>query len=419
MALGVFFVFFVSATVSAATVTLKECFDLAVKQNELLKIDQETILQLAAQRRATRALALPDIGWKWTNIRQDVSGITPGGSGSDRTNSQKSRTTSSFNAVQTIYAGLSELYAMSSLLSEKEREELLYQRTLDELYAQVARAYYGVISLELDLTNVRDSADLTSDRLKELKDRVRLGKSRRSEEITSQAQADDLLAEAIRLEGEIFRARQALSFLTGVDMSKTSLIDQFPASVKISLQDALSRSQKRSDILAFEADVDAKRKAIQVARAAFHPYADVEGNYYTQRPDGLLHESDWDLIFNVRMPLFQGGGAFAGTAEAKSRYRQAELSLARLKRAVNLDVTLALNLYESSVKEAATLNSAYKKAREVYQLHVREYRLGLVNNLDVLQSQNAMQELQHDLYRVLLQAKLSYIDVGLSMGEKL
>ncbi len=409
-----------SSAFSASTVTLQECFELAVQQSELLKISQETILQLAAQRRATRGLALPYVQWQWSNIRQDVSGIRPSGSGSDQTNSQKSRTTSSFNAVQPLYSGFAEFSAMSSLSSEKEREELLYKRAMDVLYADVARTYYGVILLEADLANVRDNARLTGERIDELRERVRLGKSRRSEQLSSQSQSDNLLAEETRLRGDVFRERQSLSFLTGRDMSDAILVDRINlSSVPINLMDALQRSQKRADILAFEADADAKRKAVHVARSAFHPTAEVEGNWYTQRPSGLLEDSDWDLVFRAEVPIFQGGGAFAVTAEAKSRYRAAELTLARLKRAVAWEVTTSVNLYESSVKEAQALRSAYEKARESYQIHVREYRLGLVNNLDVLQSQNIMQDIKHDLDRALLDAKLSYIDVGLSTGEKL
>lgn len=409
-----------SSAFSASTVTLQECFNLAVAQSELLKINQETISQIAAQRRATRGLSLPYVQWQWNNIRQDVSGIRPSGSGSDQTNSQKSRTTSSFNAVQPLYSGFAEFSAMSSLLSEKEREELMYKRAVDVLYADVARTYYGVILLEADLANVRDSAGLTGERVDELKERVRLGKSRRSEQLSSQSQSDNLFAEETRLRGDVFRERQSLSFLTGRDMSNAVLVDRIDlSSAPINLTDALQRSQKRADIMAFEADVDAKRKAIHVARSVFHPTAEVEGNWYTQRPPGLLEDSDWDLIFRAEVPIFQGGGAFAASAEAKSRYREAELTLARLKRTVAWEVTTSVNLYESSVKEAQALRSAYEKARESYQIHVREYRLGLVNNLDVLQSQNIMQDIKHDLDRALLDAKLSFIDVGLSTGEKL
>jgi outer membrane protein len=401
-----------------STATLKQCYDWAVAQNEDLKISREGILQLASQRRSTRALALPDIKWKWSNFRQDTTGIRPTSSGSDQTNSQKSRTTSSFNATQPLYSGFAEFSAMSSLLSEKEREELMLKRALQELYADVARVYYNVLQAETDLSNVRTNLRLTRERISELKDRVRLGKSRHSEMLSAESQAENLSAEETRNQGTIVRGREQLSFLTGHDMSSVPLADQINlAPSAVSVEDALARSDNRSDVQALRADADAKRKAVRVAHAAFHPSADVEGNYYTQRPSGLLHEVDWDLLFSVEVPLFQGGSAFAGTSEAKSRYRESELNLSRLRRSIRTDVKSAFNLFQTSVSETKSLAAAYQKAKESYELQVREYRLGLVNNLEVLQAQNVMQDVKHDWDHTALETKVNYVNYLLSMGD--
>jgi outer membrane protein len=259
---------------------------------------------------------------------------------------------------------------------------------------------------------------LTRERISELKDRVRLGKSRHSEMLSAESQAENLSAEETRNQGTIVRGREQLSFLTGHDMSSVPLADQINlAPSAVSVEDALARSDNRSDVQALRADADAKRKAVRVAHAAFHPSADVEGNYYTQRPSGLLHEVDWDLLFSVEVPLFQGGSAFAGTSEAKSRYRESELNLSRLRRSIRTDVKSAFNLFQTSVSETKSLAAAYQKAKESYELQVREYRLGLVNNLEVLQAQNVMQDVKHDWDHAALETKVNYVNYLLSMGD--
>jgi outer membrane protein len=126
---------------------------------------------------------------------------------------------------------------------------------------------------------------------------------------------------------------------------------------------------------------------------------------------------DWDLLFSVDVPLFQGGSAFAGASEAKSRYREAELNLSRLRRSVRSDVRTAFNLFQTSVSETKSLAAAYQKAKESYELQVREYRLGLVNNLEVLQAQNIMQDVKHDWDRTALETKVNYVNYLLSMGD--
>jgi outer membrane protein len=306
---------------------------------------------------------------------------------------------------------------MSSLLSEKEREEFLFKRAHENLYAEVARVYYDVLKAEADLANIRTNIQLTQDRIGELKERERLGKSRRSELLSSQSQFESLRSLEADALGAIAHDREALSFLTGKDMSTVELVDELnPNEALVPLDNALARADNRLDIQAFKADEDAKRKAIYVARAGYSPTADVTAHYYTQRP-GLLQDVDWDVIFNVDVPIFQGGGVHSASVEAVSRHREAELNLTRLRRSVQSEVRNALTDLKTSLEQAERLESAYDKAHESYQLHVKEYRLGLVNNLEVLASQNAMQATRHDRDQAVLDSRVHAVNFKLAVGD--
>ncbi len=96
----------------------------------------------------------------------------------------------------------------------------------------------------------------------------------------------------------------------------------------------------------------------------------------------------------------------------------AEHSLSRIAKAERVLPKMAQTIDFVSGYVRQQIDRLGLTGKESYQIHVREYRLGLVNNLDVLQAQNTMQDIKHNLDRALLDAKLSYIDVGLSMGEK-
>ena len=64
---------------------------------------------------------------------------------------------------------------------------------------------------------------------------------------------------------------------------------------------------------------------------------------------------------------------------------------------------------QSAVSQVASLKEAHEKAAASYQLQVKEYRLGIVNNLTVLQSLNDMVAAERALDQTALQARADLV----------
>jgi outer membrane protein TolC len=60
------------------------------------------------------------------------------------------------------------------------------------------------------------------------------------------------------------------------------------------------------------------------------------------------------------------------------------------------------------------LDDAQQKSRRSYDMLTREYRLGLVNNLDVLQAMNDLQNVKRDFDVAQLQSKLNLLNLRLA-----
>jgi outer membrane protein len=125
------------------------------------------------------------------------------------------------------------------------------------------------------------------------------------------------------------------------------------------------------------------------------------------------------VLLKINVPIFQGGQTSGETDEARSIYRQSILQAQQLARQVQTDVMKAHTTLKTSVGKSDNLGRAYDKARSSYQGLVSEYRLGLVNNLEVLQAQNVMQQTKHDYDRAVLDSKLNALTLNVVLGEPL
>lgn len=395
-----FFLLLLSPTLSWAqapeaitsSVTLRQCYEWAQLQSETLQIRKENIEQARARGRQALGTALPDVRWKMTDTWQDPNGVekleAKGFSGFV----EKEQVESRFTAQQTLFSGLRDFSAVRGAKHQTERDRLLFEKAERELFNMMATAFYTVVGFETDRTNTANALALADDRVKELRGFLKLGKSRDSEVFTAQAHAAALRGELDRILGEIFAARQELSFLTGHDLSQTPLFDEEPVpAVAPALDAAVAKAKDRTDLRAQREEVEAQRLTVSYQRGYYWPHVDITGNYYTERAT-FLKDIDWDVILDIDVPIFQGGQTAAAVREAASIYRQSKFMLQLMERRVAFDVRKLHGQLEAAIQEVQSSEEAAKSARRSYDALLKESRYGLVTNLDVLQALDFLQE---------------------------
>lgn len=400
-----------------AALTLSDCIERAKSHNERLKIQAESIEQARSRRSQARGTIFPDIRWLQSTTWQDTGGVsTSGGSGSDSNATLERRRLARFNAVQPLFSGFKEFSAMNVYDAEMEREIGSLKRENFYLYRDVAQSFLSVIALENDKSNVQTTIKLNEDRIRELKERARVGRSRESEVISAESQLANLKSQEARIQGDLVVAREGLSYLIGSDVSGQSLVDNLETPQVGTLEEWMNTVEKRSDLRAAKMDLEAKRYGVRMARADYWPIVDAEGNYYTHRI-GFQREIDWDIILSIDVPIFQGGIVRAQVKDALSRWRQARFQLDQAARLARSEVKQAYASLSSSLEETRLLEDAYKKAKRSYELLARDYRFGLATNLDVLQALTIMQDVKQGWDRSETQSKLSFIDLAVAAEQ--
>ncbi|MBK8575869.1 MAG: TolC family protein [Elusimicrobia bacterium] len=365
---------------------LKHCYDLAVQQSEPLKRQREDIVRSQSQARAALGGAFPHVSWEWRDIRQDGSGMDSGGIGSLL---EKNQIESKFSLQQPLFTGLKEFSAYAGFKRQEARDEWRLRQAELQLYDEVSRAFYDVVALESALVNNATSVALSQDRLAELTSFYRLGKSREGEVFSAESQWTALKAIHVRLKGQIRVARETLSFLLGQEVGAAPLV-QGSAETPEPVARYLTLAARRPDLEAQRQEVLAQTLRVRYEKGSYWPIANLSGNYYTQRPS-FYDPIQWDVMLNLDVPLFQGGTVAARVKDARSGLQQAQLSLDYLERQIQSDVKKAYEAWTASLEESQALGDATHAAQKSYDAQRREYRLGLVTNLDVINAMNLMQ----------------------------
>jgi outer membrane protein len=385
----------------ASALTLDDYFAHALARSEVVATQSELILQAEERYRQAGAALRPTIDgvasytWLDTGARDTLANPT-------------SQPHARLTATQPLFRGFREFATLRQTQALVGAQGEDYRQARTQLFRDVAQNFYNVLAFEQDLRNLDEQVNQNLNREKELRDRVRIGRSRTGEVLTVQTRISTLRAEIEQINAQLSVARDVFAFLSGLP-STTPLRDAeaLPTGIE-SLENYLARLPSRPDVKAAQQRLTAAQENITVARGAHLPSVDLNANRYLERR-GNLEDVDWDVQVALTVPLYAGGSLQSQVREAVSQSTQAELDTSRVQRLADQEIR---SLYQTVLldhKQLAALEAAAEAARKNYEAQQRDYRFGLVTNLDVLQALTSYQENLRALDRARYTAKLDYL----------
>jgi outer membrane protein len=319
-------------------------------------------------------------------------------------------------ATQALFRGFREFAGLRQTRALTEAESFRLNQVKITLFVELAQNYYDILSGEQDRRNLEAEIDLYSQRIDELSGRVRIGRSRPSEVLTIEATKSSLEAQIDALKGRLLGARENLHILTGLPR-ETRLEDRTPVPTKVDpIENYLKQMDNRPDIKVAVASVEAADEAVSVASGAHLPSIDLVGNYYFKRADSL-QSVNWDAQVTLTLPIFSGGIIQSQVRETSSRKTEAELGLRLARRRAEAEIRSLYESLKANWNQISTLARAKTLTEKNHRLQRRDYRLGLVNNIEVLQSLTASQQAIRAFDQVQFAAKLNYIRLLAAIGK--
>jgi outer membrane protein len=319
-------------------------------------------------------------------------------------------------ASQPLFRGLRDFAALkqTSLLSEASQKSK--EVALRQLFNDVTQSFYLVLSLEQELKNLQSQITALEKRIADLKGRIKIGRSRMTEALTVQANLSTLKGQYVQTQGQLQVAKESFSFVTGVT-EEFNLKDSLALQEKLPpLSQYLESLSSRPDLKMRSLQLEAAEKGVGVAWGAHLPSIDLNGNYYFKR-FGFFDQIPWDFGVSLSLPILNGGIISSRVAEANSVKMQAELAVTKTKRAAVQEIQSLYAVLQADLEQLKSLNESRDLNEINFKQQTREYRNGLVNNLEVLQALTSFEESKRNLDRARFQTKIDYLKLETAAGH--
>jgi protease secretion system outer membrane protein len=239
--------------------------------------------------------------------------------------------------------------------------------------------------------------------------RVRVGRTRRGELLQAQAQLASAEAQIFNGRGLLQESEERFYRLSGLSRGGDIFTEtiEVPADVR-PLQDYLDLSARRVDVKNRELKVDLADLDVSQSKAQFLPTLDLASNYYfNKRNSTTFRDSKWDVGLTLNFPLFEGGANTARVRESVQKKEQAVYALADFKKSLEIDISTRYEVYRRYLDQVKAYDLAMEKAKNSYEETLRDYRLGLVSNLDVLSSLNLYLDSKRNSEKTKIQAMMN------------
>ncbi|MFP5384482.1 MAG: TolC family protein [Bacteriovoracia bacterium] len=378
------FIFLLLFVGSLKAVTLEESYKAALRNMESIKRASAVVEQTKELKSQAIAAVLPNVSGVGSYTKIDP----PNGAGASPFLLTRQYSAAIRLTQPLIRGGLVSAYQLAEeniLLAKFQAETTAFN-----LYQLVINSYFNLALAGLDVKNLEELLKFSRERVREIRERTKIGRSRKGELVEAEAQLHIAESQVKQAMITLDQARKTFAFYTDLDPEKIVVPDSIP-DLKGSVDEYVSRIKTRPDILAAEQQIQVADQQVKIAKGGHYPQVDLTSNYYLDRT-GVLETSEWDVGVAVVIPLFQGGSVQSQVRQAVQEKRIAQLNSSETQRAAARDVKISYQNILQIKEQLKSLRSALSKAEEAYRLNKKDYQYGLVTNLDVLQSLNVFIE---------------------------
>lgn len=290
---------------------------------------------------------------------------------------------STLSANQILFAGFSALntFFMAGHLEGVEEWTLAYKKL--QVAEQGAWLYFKCASLNSQMESLNEAVDLMQKRVNELKRRENLGKARISEVYSAQAKLAQLKSQLIQAQLEF--ENSMTEFENQCGEKPVSFI--FPDANSITVTPASIINHVVFNfpyIKIMEQQLHYYESIASVKKGSFLPAVSLRADYnlgasnYTASGPTIKLMANWEI--------FSGGSRLAETIAYESLVTKARYELEDAKKTIKAQITKIINNYNFSVLKLKELKSYYDFNIKNLKEQQRDYLLGNVNNLEVLQA---------------------------------
>lgn len=403
-------------TISYATpsfaLDLFATYALALQKNELPAIQANISEQARETVEQAWAAVLPNVQASYSYLRQDA-----GAAGSISSLSPKDQTNAKITLTQPLFQGMKEYATLRSAKENVTINDLLTDQTRISLFQNVATAYFAVLASEQDIVDLEQSMQLHKERVRDLQERFQIGITRKGDLLLENSQIASLNAKIAAARYVVSQTRLQLAFLVGtnetINLEKANV--KLPNTIQ-KLSDYLGAIDQRPDIQAKRSQIKVAGENIEIARGGHYPNINAFADYYLART-GAAKDSQWDFGLALSLPLYQGGGIESQIRQAALKRNQAQLDLDQTLRSIENTIRTLYDSVNSGILQNSSYQESVKAAEANYQEQIRDFKGGLITNLEVIQALSIFQDAKRIANKSIYQTMTAYAQLQSSIGK--
>jgi outer membrane protein len=407
--------FLITLDAHGVKTSLNDAYKAALVRSETIDIQRELLIQAEETNTQAMGAMLPTFTGAVTLVRQ-ASPISPTGASLYPASQNTGKITGSLP----LFRGLRDFAALRQrkVLEVSQRYSLL--TAARQLFYDLSTTFYNVLAYQKDEQNYETQIKTNEQRLLELQQFYKIGRSQLTDVLTLKASIVSLRAQLEATRGLLAAEKENFSYFTGWQRD-TQLADDeilFPYSTGPGdIHIYLDNMNYRSDVKVAMSNVSANDEGIAIARGGHLPNIDLIGNYYFFRP-GALSDVNWDAQLAVSVPLFQGGIIQSQVRQASSVARQFNLQLSQTRRLAEKEIRTFYDQVEADRKQVLRYSELVDVSKKTYETETQYFRNGLVTNLDVLLATTTYQDALRQRDRAKFQYQSDAVKLQAASGRR-
>ena len=417
--------------------SLSECIDLAIENNENLKnsILEEKISKALSNEYLS--IGFPQInfdgGIKYNHevpkSLLDISRFMPGvpeGTEQEGQFGQAYDGRVDLFVNQMIFNG-SYFVGLSAAKELIKLSEKMTERNVIDIHESVSKAYYTTLNTKSRVDLVNSNIDRLDALLKQTKSLYENGFVEKLDLDRIQVSFNNLKSEKIKADRLYDLSLAVLKFQIGISVDKKiELIEEFNEELVTAFTFDLNEFDysKRIEYSILQTDKNLKFYELKNNRSQYLPqvYANYNYGYNTSASQSnIFFESDrWKKFgtfgLQVIVPIFDGFLKRSRINQSKFKIEQVENQMLFLERSINLQINQSLAAYQNSKESLKIASENLVLAQDVYFASEKKYAQGVGSNLELIDSNNSLKIAQNQYYNSLYESIISIIDIKKTLG---
>ena len=420
--------------------TLDQCIDLAIENNENLKNAKLEEKISKALSREYLSVGLPQInfdgGLKYNHDVPksliDISRFMPGvpeGTEQEVSFGQDYDGRVDLFINQMIFNG-SYFVGLSAAKELVKLSKKLTRRNEIDIVETVQKAYYTVLNTKKRIDLVNSNLDRLQNLLNEMKQLYENGFIEKLDVDRIQVAFNNLKSEKIKADRLYKLSNEVLNFQVGLPVgTEVKLIGNLSEDIVNQFQYNISDFDysNRIEYSILKTDKNLKFYDLKNNRSQYLPqvYANYNYGYNTASSNyDLFFENDrWKsfgtLGLKVIIPIFDGFLKRSKINQSKFKIEQIENQMLFLERSINLQINQSIANYENTKESLKISKENLELAQNVYNSTEIKYKEGVGSNLELIDSNNSLKTAQNQYYNSLYESIIASIDIKKTLGTLL